>query len=85
MGLSAEQHNCLANEGLNDVGDFEYFKEDHIEQVIKNLRAPIPGIAAVTDAAGNVVTAVVPNNPSIPSISSMCSLFESCIYCFSLL
>ena len=73
MALTPEQRNRLATEGLNVVDDFEDFKEDQIEQAIKNLRTPIPGIAAVTDAVGNVVTAAVPGIPPC-LISARCAL-----------
>lgn len=73
MALTNDQRVRLAAEGLATVEDFADFKEDQLTQAIRNLRTPIPGVAAVIDAAGVIV------NPAIPAIppcliSAKCSL-----------
>lgn len=73
MGLTANARNRLAAEGLVRVEDFEDFKEEQLEDAIKNLRIAIPGVAAVLDAAGNVVAPAIP--PVLPClISARCHL-----------
>ena len=73
MGLTNAERLRLQAEGLTTINDFQDFKEDQLEQAIKNLRTAIPGIPEVTDAAGNVVTAAVP--PILPClISARCAL-----------
>ena len=73
MGLTNAERLRLQAEGLVHVADFQDFKEDQIELAIKNLRTSIPGIPAVLDAAGTVVTAAVP--PILPClISARCAL-----------
>ena len=73
MALNADARNRLAAEGLVRVEDFEDFKEEQLEDAIKNLRTAIPGVPAVLDAGGNVVPPAIP--PILPClISARCHL-----------
>ena len=82
MALPHSARQRLAQEGLDSVDSFADFKEDELKQAIKNLRSPIPGVAAVLDGAGNVL------NPAIPAVppcivSAKCFLrlkVASCAY-----
>ena len=63
MALSPVACQRLAQEGLTTVDDFADFKEEQLDDAIKNLRVSIPGVAAVLDGAGNVVTPAIPAIP----------------------
>ena len=45
MGLSSAQKTRLAKEGLTTIEDFTDFKEDQLEQAVKNMRIAVPGVA----------------------------------------
>ena len=47
MGLTVAMRTRLAAEGLQDVDDFKDFREDQIDDAIKNLRTAIPGVKCV--------------------------------------
>ena len=69
MGLTVEQRRRLASEGLGSVDDFVDFKEDQIEQAIKNLKTAIPAVATIPqllDSNNNVIVAAVQGIPGIP-------------------
>lgn len=71
MGLSNDVRQRLATEGLSLIDHFADFKEDEIDEAVKNLRIRIDGIPAVNDANGNVLQAAVPPvNPVI--VSALC-------------
>ena len=44
MGLTTVQRTALRNNGLENVEDFEDFRENEIKMVIKNVRQGIPTI-----------------------------------------
>ena len=60
MGLPAKVRRRLQNEGLVFISDFNKFKKDQLEQVLKNMRIPIPWIPVVVDSAGIELTPVIP-------------------------
>ena len=62
MGLTLDQRNALASEGLSTVDDFADFGKDELEDALKNLRTSIPGIPAIAAVVvnGAQVTAAVP-------------------------
>lgn len=64
--LNTTSCNCLAVEGLIRIDDFEDSKEEQLKDAIKNLHTMIPGISAVLDAGGNVVTSAV--HPIFPCL-----------------
>jgi hypothetical protein len=79
MSLSATVRARLASEGLETVADFDDFKEAQLTQAYKNMRTSIPGvpgIAAVTDANGNITIPAVAPIPAIPPVlvSAKCAL-----------
>ena len=59
MALNPTQRQRLADEGLALVSDFQDFKEDELEQAYKNMRISIPGVAATTDATGNIIAPAI--------------------------
>ena len=69
MNLTGTERARLAQEGLAVVDDLLDFKEDQIDQALKNMRTAIPGLAAVAevrDATTNaIITAAVPAVPAI--------------------
>ena len=68
MNLTATERARLAQEGLTIVDDLLDFKEDQIDQAIKNMRTAIPsvpGVAEVRDQNNNIVTAAVPTIPPV--------------------
>jgi hypothetical protein len=73
MHLSNPTRLRLSQEGLETVNDFADFKKEQLNQAIKNMRTPIPGIPAITDANGVVVTAAIPAVPPC-IVSAKCSL-----------
>ena len=73
MGLTVNERQRLATQGLVTVDDFIDFKEDQLEQALKNLRITIPGVPAQIDAAGAVLVAAVPAVPPC-LISARCAL-----------
>ena len=73
MALSPDQRLRLGAEGLVTVEDFADFKEDQLEDAIKNLRTPIPGVPRVLNAEGNEIVAAVPAVPPC-LISAKCTL-----------
>ena len=73
MSLTNGQRMRLVAEGLAQVADFEDFKEEQIDDAIKNLRTPIPGVPAVVNARGREThAAIAPIPPCI--ISAKCVL-----------
>ena len=73
MSLTNNQRQRLVAEGLAQVSDFEDFKEEQIDDAIKNLRTPIPGVPAVVNARGREThAAIAPIPPCI--ISAKCVL-----------
>ena len=44
IGLSSAQMTRLAKEGLTTIRDFADFKEDQLEQTVKNMRIAVPGL-----------------------------------------
>ena len=73
MALTVDQRNRLAQEGLATIDDFVDFKEDQLTDAFKNMRIAIPGVPAVLDDQGNIVTpAVAPIPPCL--VSARCAL-----------
>ncbi|MCP4120802.1 MAG: hypothetical protein GY751_03535, partial [Bacteroidetes bacterium] len=73
MALTVDQRNRLAQEGLATIDDFVDFKEDQLIDAFKNMRIVIPGVPAVLDDQGNVVTpAIAPIPPCL--VSARCAL-----------
>ena len=66
MALNPTQRQRLADEGLALVSDFQDFKEDELEQAYKNMRISIPGVAAITDATGNIIAPAIQAIPPWP-------------------
>ena len=85
MALSDAARARLALEGLVTVDDFEDFKEEQINQALKNMRVAIPGIPGIPGVAAQVnpqgvvhvpAIAAIPPIPAVPPmiISARCSL-----------
>ena len=66
MDLAATQRQRLAAEGLALIPDFNDFGDDELQKAYKNMRISIPGVSAVLDPAGNIITAAIP--PVLPCI-----------------
>ena len=63
MNISAEQRIKLQAQGLSTIDDFEHFDEETLDAAFKNLKFSqngVPGVPAVTDANGNIITAAIP-------------------------
>ena len=73
MALSDTQRNRLAQEGLVTINDFADFKADQLSDAFKNMRTSIPGVPAVLDANGDIVTEAIPPIPPCV-VSARCSL-----------
>ena len=73
MALSDIQRNRLAQEGLVTIDDFADFKSDQLSDAFKNMRTSIPGVPAVLDANGDVITEAIPAIPPC-LVSARCSL-----------
>ena len=73
MHLTVTMRARLALEGLETIFDFADFKKDQLNQAIKNMRTPIPGVAAVLDDAGIVVNEAIPAIPPC-IVSAKCAL-----------
>ena len=73
MALSDTQRNRLAQEGLVTINDFADFKADQLSDAFKNMRTSIPGVPAVLDANGDIVTEAIPPIPPC-LVSARCSL-----------
>ena len=76
MGLTTDQRNTLASEGLVTEDDFIDFKADELKTAFKNMRAGlpwVPGIAGIPEqvnAADNVIAAAVPAIAPIQGIQA---------------
>ena len=60
MNLSSTARSRLQEQGLTTIDDFAEFKEDQLNQALKNMQTNVPSVPVVTDAQGNTVTPAIP-------------------------